>query len=769
MYRIRVKGVVQGVGFRPFIYRLATSMNLRGYVKNTGDGSVEIVIDRNPEKFIERMKNEKPSISQIDYVKVDKIEEKPLSTFKIEKSGGKSDELSLPPPDVAICESCLKELFDVKDRRYRYSFISCTDCGPRFSVAERLPYDRENTTFMEFPMCGDCEKEYSNVEDRRYYAQSIACPLCGPDYTLFNIDREKIESGYRAIKIAAKLIDEGNIVAVKGIGGFHIACRTDDEIVKKLRGILRRVQQPFAIMVRDIEYLKKIAVISEKEGQEMASYIRPITVVKKRDRNSFFEVAPHLDTIGAMLPYSPLHFLLFENLRADSLVMTSANLPGEPMFIDDGVFELPVEYVLSHNLKINNRVDDSVIKFVNGRKMIIRRSRGLVPVSTKLESPITCVSLGAELYSSVCILKDSRVVQSQYIGNTSNFRTFNEFFRKTIDFFTSFFRIEKIDAIFCDYHPLYNTSIFAEKFAKEKDTRLLRVQHHFAHGMSVMAEKELNRAVSISVDGVGYGFDGSTWGGEVLLIDFENMRFERIGRLEEFLLPGGDLAGKYPLRVLFSLIYDFTRDYDLLRGYDKYLRENESFELLSSQIERNISTFPSTSAGRMLDAISAMLEVCFERTYEGEPAMKLEAVASAAKVRDGIKPRIQTFREDNRFPPYVEDGLKIRNGTIKVLKTKELVVNLLEEYLNGVPKEEIAWKFINYLGKGLAEIAGSFAEKENLPVVLSGGVAYNTIFTSAVEKELGDKNIKLFTNEITASGDNGISFGQIYLAKYIQE
>ncbi|MBO8181852.1 MAG: carbamoyltransferase HypF [Archaeoglobus sp.] len=777
MFRLIVRGVVQGVGFRPFVYRLATSMGLKGYVKNTGDGTVEILIDRDVEEFVERLKREKPPIAQVSDVRVEKVERKLFNTFFIEKSGGKRDELSLPPPDVAVCEKCLKELFDPDDRRYRYPFISCTDCGPRFCIAVSLPYDRENTTLGEFPLCEECRKEYDNVEDRRYFAQSIACGKCGPDYRL--MDRQKIISrGYEAIKETAKLLDSGYVIAIKGLGGFHMASVTDDELVFKLRKLLGREQQPFALMARDIESIKRVAKVSDLEEKELKSFVRPITILKKREKDSFYAVAPKLDTIGVMLPYAPIHHLLFQNLKADFLVMTSANLPGEPMFIDDSVFELPIDFALTHNLRISNRVDDSVVKVINGRRMIIRRSRGFVPNAFFLDSKLTCIALGAELYNSISMLKDGQVIQSQYIGNTANFKTFNEFFKQAFSFFKSFLKMEKIDAIFCDLHPLYNTSSFAEKISKELSSRLIRIQHHFAHGMSVMAERNLEKAVSISVDGVGYGFDGSVWGGEVLLIDFEKMRFDRIGRLEEFKLLGGDLAARYPLRILFSLIFEQLGDYGILERYEKYLRDNESFEIFARQFEREINVFKATSMGRMLDAMASMLEICMERTYEGEPAMKLEALArdlnpeSNPDVKsdmkpdiENVKPRIELVREESSFPPFVEnDEVKIGKREVAVLKTKAFFADCLERYLEGESRKKIASEFVQYLAKGLAEIAA----REKLPIVLSGGVAYNELFTSEVEKSVKEKGLEFYTNETTAAGDNGISFGQIYLAKFLE-
>jgi len=760
VFRITVRGIVQGVGFRPFVYRLAKSMRLRGYVKNTGTGCVEIVIDRDVEEFIRRLRDEKPPISEIHSIYVEEISDIPLDDFIIEKSGGKKGGISLPPPDVAVCKSCLRELFDPRDRRYMYPFISCTDCGPRFSVAIRLPYDRENTTFLEFPLCDLCSKEYWSMEDRRYYAQSIACPRCGPDYELIAGDLRI--KGIEGIRKTAELIDEGRLIAIKGLGGYHIACITDDDVVFELRKKLGRPQQPFAVMARDMDVVKSVAYVSEEEEREMLSYVRPITVLKKRDRDSFFAVAPHLDTIGIMLPYAPIHYILFRFLKADFIVMTSANKPGEPMFIDDGVFSLNLDGVLRHNLTIYNRVDDSVIKFVGGRRLIIRRSRGFVPKIIELNSDLNGMAVGAELYNSITVLKDGKAIVSQYIGNTSNYRTFNEFFKKAIDFFMRFVDL-KPDFIACDLHPLYNTTIFAEKFSKRYNCRLIKVQHHFAHAMSVMAERGLDRAVAITVDGVGYGFDGTVWGGEVLLLDFDKEIFRRIGRLESFRLIGGDLAVEYPLRVLFSIVYKGCGDYGILSYYERYLRKGESFELFEKMHERAIKT---TSLGRLLDAISAMLEVCFERTYEGEPAMKLESIVKPFECEN--RPKIRKVEEDSVYSnPFVDEDWKVKRGEVRVLEFCDVFCSELERYISSKDKDvrgEIAYRLIDYIAKGFAEIVRKYV-KMGYPVVMSGGVTYNSYFTPLVRRYVGD----LYLNENVACGDNGISFGQIYVGRFLND
>jgi len=750
VYRIIVRGIVQGVGFRPFVYRLAKSMNLKGYVKNTGSGTVEIVIDRDVDKFVKLLREEKPPIAEINDIEVEKIPDLPFKDFVIEKSGGKKGGLSLPPPDVAVCKYCLKELFDPKDRRYLYPFISCTDCGPRFSVAIKLPYDRENTTFRDFPLCDECSKEYWNVLDRRYYAQSIACPKCGPHYEL--IFDGRVVKGLDAVKTTAKLIDSCKIVAIKGIGGYHIACKTDDDIVFELREKLGRPQQPFAVMARNLDVVREVAHVNDYEEKEMISYIRPITILKKKNSDDFFAVAPHLNTIGVMLPYSPLHYILFKYLKSDFIVMTSANKPGEPMFIDDGVFSLELDAYLRHNLQIFNRVDDSVIKFVEKRRLIIRRSRGFVPKVIDIGKCLDGLAVGAELYNSITVVKDGKAIVSQYIGNTSNFKTFDEFFKKAVNFFMNFVNL-KPNFIACDLHPLYNTTNFAEKFSKKIKVPIYKVQHHFAHAMSVMAERGLKKAVAITVDGVGYGFDGTIWGGEVLLLDFENNIFRRIGRLERFRLIGGDLATNYPLRVLFSILYKVRRT-ELLEGYERFLRKGESFELFERIHDTGIVT---SSMGRVLDAVSAMLKICFERTYEGEPAMKLESIVEPYECE--VKPRIDTVREESIYSsPYVGEDFEVKSGNVKVIRFSNFIASCMEEFLEGEIKGRIAFKIVNYFANAFAEIVKDY----DLPIVASGGVCFNSYFIPLIEKR-----VNIYVNEKVACGDNGVSFGQAYIGKFI--
>ncbi len=755
-YRITVRGIVQGVGFRPFVYRLARSMGLKGYVKNTGTGCVEIVVDRNVKEFVERLRKEKPPIARIDDVVVEEVDEK-LADFQIVKSGGKKGQLSLPPPDVAVCKLCLEEVFDRKNRRYMYPFTSCTDCGPRFSVALRLPYDRENTTFADFPLCDECMKEYENVNDRRYYAQSIACPKCGPAYSLF-YRTQKVE-GLKAIEKTAELIDDGRVVAIKGIGGYHIACRADDEeVVKKLRERLNRPQQPFAVMVRNAETAEEVACLSDREREELESYVRPIVVLKAKGKLAS-AIAPGLNTLGLMLPYTPLHSILFSFLECSAIVMTSANMPGEPMFTDESILESGLaDAYLTHNLKIANRIDDSVVKFVGGKRTIIRKSRGFIPDRIGVETDVKAVAVGAELYNSIALLRDRSIIQSQYIGNTSNFRTYSEFFEKAFKFWLDFTQL-KPEYVFCDLHPLYNTSRFAERYAEESGVELIRVQHHFAHAMSVMAERKLNSAVAIAVDGAGYGFDGNTWGCEVLWLDFENLEFERLMRMEYLLLPGGDAATKKPGRILFSIVPDAKLDWKTM---------DVNPELVEVQIKKRINVAKASSAGRYLDACSALLGLCYERTYEGEAAMKLEALASygnrevAEKWLEECPPEYSEVVEKSKYSlPFKtridRSGKTGKAGKLRVLEVKNPILKAIEERGKRADK---ALFLTLYLARGIAEVAVEEALKRDSCIVMSGGVAYSSIVTPEVERVA--EGVEFYVNELTAAGDNGISVGQLY-------
>ncbi len=775
---IIINGIVQGVGFRPFIYRLAKQNNLRGYIKNVGDGTVEIVINDDGHQFVEKIKKNLPPLARIFSIDIKHdIPHQNITDFKIIKSENiNRKKFSVIPPDVATCDDCLKELFDKNDRRYHYPFINCTNCGPRFTIAKALPYDRENTTISKFPMCEECKTEYEDVMNRRYFAQPTCCPTCGPKYYFIDArTRLKITDEETALDLAKKKLSSRKIIAIKGFGGFHAACVPESRVVKKLRELLNRPQQPFAIMARNLNAIKRIARVSKDDEKILKSYVRPIMILKlKEDQHELCEdVMPGLDTVGIMLPYAPIHYMLFENADYDFLVMTSANMPGEPMFINDSILDNLsfLEGILSHDLTIQNRNDDSVIKKVAGEYMLIRRSRGYTPqpFDIKINSLFNGYASGAELYNSLTIIKSGYLVQSQYIGNTTKILTL-EYHQQMIDFFKKFFKIKSWDIVISDLHPKYYTSELARNIARTLGIPNYRIQHHFAHGLSVMAEKSLKQAISISVDGVGYGMNGAPWGGEILLIDFENNLFKRLAHLEEQPMPGGDLSAVYPARMALSILS--RAGHDISRLVEGKLGPNATPDLVITQMKRGINTPKTTSCGRIFDIIGFLLGVGWQNTYEGEIPMKLEKLLVTEKDWFELPTRVE--KEEAIYDlPYTLSSEPIIKGTrdeVQIINTTYLIEKIHKATIkNTMKKEVIASGAITTLARSFARIAIDAAQKHGIRnIVMSGGCAYNSLFTPIIKKEVARNDLKFYLNTWTGAGDNGISLGQAYLAAFLE-
>ena len=745
--RIKVKGIVQGVGFRPFVYRIAKENNLKGYVKNLGN-YVEIFVEgkkEDIERFINDLKNKKPPLSRIDRLDIEEIKDNipNFDDFYIIKSeNAKEEEEGTIPADVAICDDCLKEMFDINDRRYRYPFIACTNCGARFTIVEKLPYDRENTSMRDFPLCKECLDEYKNPLDRRFHAQATCCPICGPKVFLTD-GNEVIAEEDDAIRETVKLLEEGYILAIKGIGGTHLACKVgEDEPILNLRKRLRRPTQPFAVMSK-IEYIDLFAEVDEVEREALTSLRRPIVVLNKGDDYDkyFSKYVSNLDTIGVMLPYSGLHYLLFD--KEIAYVMTSANLPGLPMVKDNDEILKKLEgiadYFLLHNRRIVNRCDDSVVKKVANRMVFLRRSRGFAPEPIKVDidnnKNILCV--GAELNSTACIVKRNKFYLTQYIGNTSKYETFC-YLRDAINNILRLTNTNKVDAIVCDLHPQFNSTKLAEELAEKFDAEILRVQHHFAHAYSLLGDSSyFDDAVILSLDGVGYGLDGNIWGGEVLL--FKDNKMMRVGHLEEQYQLGGDLATKYPLRMLLSILYKAIGEevYDFISRYNFFL--DKELRLLKFQLDKKLNCPITTSTGRVLDAISSLLGTCFEKTYDGEPSIRLEPVA-------------------NRFKGDIEVEPTIKNN---ILNTTELIYKCYEMLLNNESKEKIAYYAHIYIADGLFEIAKKIADKYGINAIgITGGVSYNRIITERVMNNAKKEGFNFIYHQRVPNGDGGISFGQ---------
>ncbi len=711
MYKFIIKGVVQGVGFRPYIYNACINAKLKGYVLNTGDGVI-VEVD-NKEKLIEIL-SRIPSLARIDSYDIEQTSNF-YKDFTIRESSGKG--FAEIPPDLFLCNDCLKELHDSQNRRHKYFFNTCTNCGPRFSISKSSPYDRRTITMDEFKMCEDCKNEYTSPSDRRYHAQTIACHKCGPRLKLIIGGKEvKLTSETELIRKTAQLIKDNDIVAIKGVGGFHLACNTKSESIKKLRKITGRDHKPFAILCKDISMANTIAYISDKEKEILSSVERPIVILRRKVHLSGVS---ELNTIGIMLPYTALHYLLFDFIDKP-IVMTSSNISDEPITSSDDA--QIVANLLTHNRKIENPIDDSLVKVMEEKTFQLRRSRGFVPKSIQLNSSCKkqILALGAELSNAFSIYKDGKVICSQYMGTTSNSNTFSHY-KKMVQKFLQFTDC-KPDIILADMHPEYNTSRHGEELSESLHIPLVKVQHHKAHAYSVAAEYNIKDFVSIVCDGLGYGEDGTIWGGEIF---YNN---ERVGHLEEHLQLGGDSATQYPAKMLFSILTKFL-SFEECRKYLRNYFTEEQLLIMHKQVNKKFNCPSTTSCGRILDAASFLLGFCDERTYEGRPAMLLEA---------------------NSTVPY-EIELIIEGN---VLKTTPLFQFLIDNFEKD--KKRLAATVQMYLAQGLYEIASRFSKS----VMFSGGCAYNTIMSSFMMKN------GVHTNEKVPSGDGGISFGQIayYLA-----
>jgi hydrogenase maturation protein HypF len=733
---IRITGIVQGVGFRPFIHRLATELKLNGYVRNLGGSEVEIYVEEEDiDLFLELIMRRKPPPARIDEITVLSSGSIGIKGFHIMESGREMRKPSMIPPDFGICEDCLREVLNKGDRRYEYAFNSCAWCGPRYSMMFTVPYDRDNTSMRDFPLCDNCLSEYNDPGNlRRFHAEGISCPQCGP--VLWLEDERGRVITERPIETAAELIDSGKVVAVKGIGGYHIAAlATDDEVVSELRKRKNRPQKPFALMALDLNVASSIVEI---EGVEklLTGPERPIILLKKKRSKVSDLVAPGLNYLGVMLPYSALHYLLLEKTKDKFLIMTSGNLRDLPMCRDEESARRElrgiVDYFLHHNRRIVNRVDDSVLRITNGRITMIRRGRGYAPtwfeLPSKLDRPV--VALGAELQNAGAIAFDDKVIMTQFIGDTDVYENLLELDR-AIKFLAGAYKVELSDALcVVDMHPEYKSRILSEGFRD-----VLEVQHHHAHLLSVAGERKLkkDRIVGIAVDGIGYGADGTYWGGEVLLIEGGDLR--RIGGLKHQPMPGGDLATLYPVRMLIGIMSTFMTDDEICsflkeKNLYKHLpNEMKEAELALRQARGSIRT---SSLGRFLDSVSALLGICYKRTYEGEPAMKLESFAENGRLLDEIE---------------------IKGSD--VLDTSYLMKSIIE---SDARKEDLAYTVIYQLGRGLARIA---LKEENEVVFLSGGAAVNSILVRGIEDELKREKVNLLLNERVPAGDGGIALGQI--------
>lgn len=720
LYKIFVKGIVQGVGFRPYIYRKAIEHNLVGSVKNTGNG-VEIII--NDRDFIDKL-TDLPPLAKISDYTVSKItSKKHFTKFSILKSVVSEGETELPA-DFFLCPDCERELRDRNNRRHDYYFITCTNCGPRFTMIEDYPYDRPFTSMHEFTMCSECKREYTDPLNRRYHAQTIACKDCGPKLRL--IRKTKDISGrtdIETIEKAINLIKSGEIVSIKGVGGFHSSSLCNDENVLKVRDLFHRPHKPYAIMVRDVRMAEKIVHISRKEKELLESPQRPIVVLKKKKKNTYLSLS-ELDTIGVMLPYTALHYLLFDCID-EPLVMTSSNIPGEPISTSETIGT----YFLTHERRIVNSCDDSVVKVIQDTMFFLRRSRGYTPLPILF--PIPCqdtIAVGAELNNVISTTKKNKCYLSQYIGDTSKYETYN-LLKKTVETFVRLSRLQP-QIIACDLHPGYDSTTFAQELAEKYNAELIPIQHHKAHVASVAAEHHITDYVGIAMDGLGYGDDGHLWGGEIFFVQGGN-RFTRMGHLEEQPQLGGDSAAIYPKKMLFGILSKILNEQELIKL--KMFDEKES-RIYHKLLQNDFNVQYTTSTGRVLDAVSALLGFCDERTYDGRPAMILESMATT--------------------PLEFEPVFSQQQGKT-ILMTTPLFEYLLR---NKKEKGTLAATAQMYVAKGLFEIAKKSLKKKDMPIVFSGGVAYNKMISEYMITH------GVLVNRELPAGDGCMCYGQTYLA-----
>ena len=731
--RIIVRGIVQGVGFRPFVYAAAVRLGIAGSVINHGS---EVEITACGDRFDEfcREVSKGPKMSVIDSVTVEPLSEGDVDTsgfFILPSADGART--GFIPADIATCDACLADIMDPSSRYYGYWATSCTDCGPRYSIIRAVPYDRERTSMEVFPPCTNCRTEYQSPENRRHHAQTIACRDCGPKLSLLTSSGEPVATD-DPIKTTAELLDAGYIVAVRGVGGYHICCI--EEQAGRLKRLLGRPHQSLAVMMQPESLAEYVVPLTDAEREMLTGPVHPIMILDKVDPEAHRELS-ELHNLGVMLPYTGLHHLLFTHLQHPLLVMTSANAPGTPMitktsYISERMGDV-AEYILSHDREIVNRCDDSVVR--DG--YIIRLSRGLAPLRTAMDlGDRQILGVGPELNANATIYKGGFVVTSPHIGNIRNPPTV-AYLEETIEKLTSLTGA-KPGIIAHDLHPQFLSTRLAHTLAEEWGAVLCPVQHHRAHIASVTTEE----VVGIAIDGVGYGDDATIWGGEILT-GSPGEGYTRTGHLEQVLMPGGDLATKFPERMLYGILQD-AETLSLLseRGWD-----DTSLRVLEQQTEKRFNCPATTSTGRVLDAAAALLGICRERTYDGEPSMVLEAYAARGTPQP-LEVRIVSGR----------------NGA-DVLLTSEILREGRAMIKRGVSVPDTAATMQTALAKGIAELALRSAEKTGISTAaLSGGVAINRSIRETILAELADAGVRCLTNPRYPFGDGCISCGQVITA-----
>jgi hydrogenase maturation protein HypF len=736
--KITIRGIVQGVGFRPFVFAQAYALGIAGTVKNLGS---EVEIFARGEQFDTFLAavSRGPQLSRIDSVEVTTTSQKIPEGFFILPSGTGSL-TGMIPPDVSICGECVTDIFLKGGRYENYWATSCVNCGPRYSIIHKIPYDRERTSMAEFPPCPVCAQEYGDPGCRRHHAQTIACSTCGPEIELSDSLGNKVE-GLDPIREAAELLDSGRILAMRGVGGFHLACI--EESAGELKRRLGRIEQPFAIMVRP-DYINRLATVSREEKQSLESPVHPIVVINKRDPTAHSTIS-NLHTIGCMLPYTGLHHLLFSHLKHPLLVMTSANMPGYPMITDTdqamAKLNRDADFFLTHDRTIVNRCDDSVMR--DG--YIIRLSRGIAPKRTAIDLGNHCIlGVGPELNANATIYKNGFTVTSPHVGNVRNPATI-EYLQETVRKLQRLLGA-KFDLIAHDLHPSFLSTRFAREIASDHGLELIPVQHHRAH----IAATTTEACIGIAIDGVGYGDDGSVWGGEIFSGQVPDLR--RVAHLEPVAMPGGDLATRFPERMLYGIL----PENDILSLLGERGWSDVELGVLQKQVMGGFNVMSTTSTGRVLDATAALLGICRERTYDGEPAMKLESAAVGGHaelwdLRFTTREGCENLSSRSLIQTAFSRMQASREGDREVIR-------------------DIAASFQYNLARGIAQLALDAADREGMKrIALSGGVAYNNTIRETIRKEITAHSCECVINADYPLGDGCVSFGQCVYAGKLRE
>ena len=745
--KIVVKGIVQGVGFRPFIYKNATKNNLKGFVNNTSKGVfVEVEgYEEDITSFIKEIREKPPVLSKITDIKIIDKEIEGYTDFKIIESVEEEEAITLLSPDIATCDDCLADISDVNNRRYRYPFTNCTNCGPRFSITKKVPYDRENTTMDVFQMCSECREEYTEPLNRRFHAQPNGCSKCGPRVYICNKEGNEIISN-DPIKDIAKEIKNGKIVAIKGIGGFHLACDAKNkEVINELRKRKKRPRKPLAVMMRDIETVKKYCDVNELEERILLGNKKPILLLDKK-RNSLLpkELTNYQNgKLGVMLPYTPVHHILFSE-DIDILVMTSANISGEPMvYKNHEVIEKLkgiADFYLMNNRHIYIPIDDSVSRVILGKERVLRNARGYAPKSMEIKDMAYSIALGANSNNTFAIANNENIFFSNYIGDLANYNTWQHYIN-SLEHMKGIYKIDP-KSYFYDLHP----NFYQNELLKEIKTKKIGIQHHHAHIVACMAEHSLEEEViGIAFDGTGYGIDGKLWGGEFFICDKE--RFKRLAHLNYVALPGGEGAIREPWKIAISYLYDIFKE-DYAAYVPKHLQEKKH-QIITEIIKKDINSPKASSIGRLFDAVAALLGFDAKITFQGEAAIDLENLCC---------------RDDQSFYQY---NISLEDG-IYIIDCKPLIKSVVIEVIDGIDKELIARRFHNTIIKFTIELCEILRKEYNLSsVVLSGGVFQNEILLINIYKELIKRDFKVYIHEQIPANDEGISIGQMIIGNEI--